>query len=543
MSKEFNDRVELCLTKDKRTPEEEGLLTIEFSKCMGSFLHFLRWVKIIDPPTLDNTGGVISLELWEHLKEVIRELLTQKLLAVMKSRQIGLSWLMAAYALWYVLSHQGGTVMLFSKGEKETWELLSKCHRIWSQLPEFLRLPVKPDSSEEMGFPLMMSSIKAFAATESAGVSYTASVVICDEWDLHPFADQNYLQSKPTRDAGGQFIGVFTVDKLNPDTLAKAVWLDGHNKKNDFSSLFFPWHVRPGRDDKWYEETKRNIPERELAKLSPELYMEQNYPSSWEEALSRSETVAVFDKKVLKVMEEDVRGQINEGWDEIDNDIIHIYKDYHIGNFYIASSDVSLGVGGDFNVTCIMDVKTGDIVADILSKTIPPEALAFHSVELLKRYHNPLWWIEANLYGRTVIKKAIELGYKRLGYRGDKSINWNYIGDDDLRRVGFFTDDKHRGDLFGALIPAINDYQIKIYNQQGLKQFYGIIRNADKQGKIEAMSSQHDDYVIATGICWLKKSDVRTGSTPIKPIETLTWDEKHPSVIQKLIDRRQYAET
>ena len=245
----------------------------------------------------------------------------------------------------------------------------------------------------------------------------------------------------------------------------------------------------------------------------------------------------MFDKKDLKVMEDDVRGKINEGWEDVD-DICNIYKDYHIGNFYIAASDVSLGVGGDFNVTCIMDVKTGDIVADILSKTIPPEELAYHSVNLLKHYHNPLWWIEANLYGRTVIKKAIELGYKKLGYRGEKSINWNYIKDDDLKRVGFFTDDKNRGDLFGALIPAINDYQIKIYNQQGLKHFYGIIRNADKKGKIEAMSSQHDDYVIAVGICWLKKGDVKTSSSPIKPIETLTWDEQHPSVIQRLIDKQ-----
>ncbi|KKM93992.1 hypothetical protein LCGC14_1202750 [marine sediment metagenome] len=538
MSKEFDDRVEVILSKDTRTPEEEGILTIEFSKCMRSFLHFLKWVKIVDPPTLDNTGGVISLELWAHLKEVIKALLTEKLIAVMKSRQIGLSWLMAAYAVWYVLSHRGSTVMLFSKGEKEAWELLAKCRRIWVQLPDFLKTPVKPDSSEEMGFPSMMSSIKAFAATESAGVGYTASVIICDEWDWHPFADQNYLQSKPTRDAGGQFVGVFTVDKMNPDTLAKAVWLDGHRKKNDFISLFFPWWVRPGRDEEWYETTKRNIPERELAALSPALYMEQNYPASWEEALSRSETVAVFDKKVLDVMGEDVRGKINEDFEEIDNDICHIYKDYHIGNFYIAASDVSLGVGGDFNVTCIMDVKTGDIVADILRKDIPPEELAYHSVKLLRHYHSPLWWPEANLYGRTVIKKAIELGYRRLGYRGDKPISWDNIGDDDLRRVGFFTDEKHRGDLFGSLIPAINDYQIKIYNQQGLKQFYGIIRNANNKGKIEAMSSQHDDYVIAAGICWLKKSDVKTSSSPIKSIETLTWDTQHPSVIQRLIDKR-----
>ncbi|KKL28381.1 hypothetical protein LCGC14_2375760, partial [marine sediment metagenome] len=207
MSKEFDDKVALCVAKTERTPEEEGILTIEFSKCTGSFLHFLRWAKIADPPTLDNPGGIIPLTLWAHLRIIIRSLLTQKLIAVLKARQIGLSWIMAAYALWFAMSHPAATIMLFSKGEKEAWELLDKCRRIWKQLPDFLRIPVKPDSNEEMGFPSMMSSIKAFAATESAGVSYTASVLICDEWDWHPFADQNYTQSKPTRDAGGQFIG------------------------------------------------------------------------------------------------------------------------------------------------------------------------------------------------------------------------------------------------------------------------------------------------------------------------------------------------
>lgn len=509
-------------------------------------MRFLKWARIADPPTLDNLGGIIKFELWEHLKKVIAALLTQKLITVCKARQIGLSWLVAAYALWFAMSHRAANIMLFSKGEAEAIELLAKCKRIYSQLPDFMKLSVDPKSATEMGFPVMMSSIKAFAATETAGVSYTASVVICDEWDLHPYADQNFLQSKPTRDQGGQFIGVFTVDKLNPDTLAKAIWLDGNDKKNDFTALFFPWYVRPGRDNEWYEATKRNIPDRELAKLNPELYMEQNYPSSWEEAFARSETVAVFDKKVLNVMKDDVRGQVNEGdgWGEIDNDICHIYKDYHIGNFYIAGTDVSLGVGKDFQVTTIMDVKSGNVVADIMRKDIPPEAFAFHSVQLLKRYHSPLWWIEHNLWGRTVIKKAVELGYRRLGYRGDKTLHWSDIDDNDtLKRVGFFTDEKNRGDLFGALIPAINDHQIQIYNHAGLEQFYGIIRNADKKGKIEAMSGKHDDYVIAVGLCWLKKGDVKTGSEPLKPIETLTFkgSEQLPPVIRGLIDRRRYA--
>jgi hypothetical protein len=77
--------------------------------------------------------------------------------------------------------------------------------------------------------------------------------------------------------------------------------------------------------------------------------------------------------------------------------------------------------------------------------------------------------------------------------------------------------------LFGLLIPAINDYQIRIYNREGLEQFYGIIRNMEpgKDGKIEAMGGKHDDYPIAVGIAWCKKEEVRIEPFDFPVIDTL----------------------
>lgn len=521
--------IELSKLSKADRQESEWIYQQEIRYC-GRFTRFLRWVKIIEPPIPGQTGGgVIPLVLYPHILRIIAVLLREKLISVLKARQIGLSTIIAAYVVWYALTHEGANILLFSKGQPEAKELLGKCRRIYDQLPPFLRLKLDPDSTEEIGFASMKSKIIAFPSTTGAGISYSASMVICDEHAAHPYADENYIATKPTRDKGGQFISVFTADPYSNDNLATALFTDSLGKKNDFKSIFFSWNVMPDRDQGWYDRTRRNIPDRELAGLSPELYMAKNYPSSIDEALSMAKDVVVFDKKVLVAMREDVRGHINEGedkerWGEIDHSIAHIYRDYHIGNFYIAGSDVALGVQGDNHVTCILDVKTGDIVADILRNDITPEEFSAQSVELLKHYHSPLWWIEANLYGRTVIKKAVELGYRRLGYRGEKPINWNRLEDEDLKRIGFFTDDKHRADLFGALIPAINDFQIKIYNEQGLKQFSSMIRNANKNGKIEAVSGQHDDYVIASGICWLKKGDVRATSDVIKPVQTLNFN-------------------
>lgn len=452
--------------------------------------------------------------------------LTKRYISVLKARQIYVSYATALYVLWFAMFHRGANVLLYSKGEKEAFELLAKCYRLYGQLPNFLRkLAKEPPSKEELVFPLMdNSTIRALPSTTTAGIGMTASMVVFDEHDEHFYAGAHFDAVFPTIERSkGQFISVFTSISTNPQTLAKNIFngSDLRENINGFTGLFFPFDCVPDRDEKWYEETKNNISTDELFGLTPELYMHRQYPRDIDEALSPPQTSLAFDRKVINEMMDDCRNPVNkESWGDIDPDVCHIYKDYHIGNFYIAATDVSLGVGKDFNVTAIMDIKTGEIVADILSQYLAPELLAFHSVELLRRYHSPLWWIESNLWGRTVIKKALELGYKRLGYKGDKNPSPPYT-DEDISKFGFTTEEKSRGDLFGLLIPAINDYQIKMYNQQGLSQFYGIIRNAAKNGRIEAMSSKHDDYPVAVGICWLKKGDVRTIAFESKPIETL----------------------
>lgn len=508
----YEEAISLCAYKPESevNSEERRVRAIEKQRCKTSFLRFLKWCKIVEPPTLNNPGGVIDLQLWPHIKEMVATVLTKVLAVVLKSRQIGISWFLSAYDLWYAMSHQGATVMIFSKGEIEAIEKLAKCRRIYSQLPDFMKLKLGADSATEMSFPIMTSSIKAFAATESAGISFTASVLDIDEWADHPYAEENYIASKPTRDAGGQFIGVFTMNPWKLDTLASVVFQDAMAGKNDFTPLFFPYDVRPGRDEKWYERTKRNIPDRELRGLTPDLYMQKNYPCSMEEALRPSQTIQVFDTAILDQMMEKTDNPIKIVRDGIDSQIVKIYQNFHIGEYYIAATDASHGIGKDYSVTTIMNVKTGAIVADIMNNLLPPEELALHSVRLLEIYHNPLWYPEDNEWGRVVITVAQNLGYKRFGYQDAKKT-----------KLGWHTDEKTRLDLFGGLIPAINNHLITIYNAEGLKQFYNIIRNASKNGRIEATGTRHDDYPFAVGICWAKKGEIQTEVKPLEPIETL----------------------
>lgn len=481
---------------------------IEKQKCKASFTHFLRYVKILVPPTKETSGGVIQFQFWPHLVRAIGVLLSKTLVEWLKSRQIGASWVIAAYVLWFALHHHGAKVILISKGETEGIELLGKCYLIYKYLPDFMQLKQDPKSLTEMGFPTMDSTIRVLAATKTAGVSFTASILVFDEWQDHPFAEQNYFAAKPTIDAGGQLIGVYTQSAETLETFANVLYQEALDGKNNFTPLFTGWMEVPGRTQEWYDRTKNDIPKGELLSITPEVYMQRNYPATIQEAMTPLQTIAAFNLAVLVQMMADVRNPISVIHDGLDLNIVHVFKDFSIGNYYIAATDTSHGVGKDFSVSVLMNVRTGDVVADIISNLIPPEELALHTVRLLEIFKKPVWWIESNDYGGVTITTAQNLGYKNFGC-------------DKKDRVGFDTREDVRRQLWSALIPAMNNRQITIYNKDGLRQFQDIIRNARKEGRIEAMSGRHDDYPMSVGIAWLNKDSVDTGQLKYNPIQTL----------------------
>jgi hypothetical protein len=483
---------------------------ILIAKCANSFVNFLKEVKIIEPPTIENPGGTIPFQMWDHTKEAIAVLLSERLIVWGKSRQIGASWLVAAYVLWYALFHYGASILLVSKGEKEAFELLEKCRRILKSLPVELYSKPNPDASSEMGFPNMSSSIKALPATAEAGVSFTASIIVCDEWDIQEYAAQNYAQIKPCIDScGGQFIGIFTRNPWgSDDSLPLRTFREALQGKNGFFPIFHPYNVRPGRDEKWYEKVKMEISEDDLAGLTRDIYMWRNYPKSIDEFFATIKTLQVFDHKILDEMMGETRNPIMI--DNVNNSIIHVYKPFCVGEQYISAIDTAHGVGKDYSVCVILNVRTGEVVADICDNHLSDDMFAWNCNELLKVYGCPLCFPEDNDWGKAVINNLQLLGYKNFGYQ-----------DVNKTKPGFHTDKKTRNLLWNAVMTGINNRQIKIYSKQGLKQFYDVIKGAD--GTIQTKPGGNDDYPVSVGIAWLKRREVQMEEWRPYSVETLAF--------------------
>ena len=226
-----------------------------------SFTDFLAHVRITDAHK-----GIIPFETWPHLLELAAQWETGESQVVVKARQLGVSWLLAAYALWTAMYQDGAMVLELSQGQAEAYELLGKARSIWEHLPTDdrnevgdgvpMRVPLDTDSAGELGFR-GGGRILALPATQRAGRSYTATLVIADEAAFHPWAQQNYVAYRPTIEAGGQLLMVSTA-KGAAGFFHDMYWASERGE-TPYRARFIPWHARPGRDAVWLERERSSF--------------------------------------------------------------------------------------------------------------------------------------------------------------------------------------------------------------------------------------------------------------------------------------------
>ncbi len=108
----------------------------ECRKVIGSFLYFLnKYVYIEDK----EKKTAIKLNLWPEQAKIIPTIIESLLLIILKARQLGLTWLVAAYVLWQIMRNQLYLAIVISVTEDLSIEFLERVYFIMDRLPVWLK--------------------------------------------------------------------------------------------------------------------------------------------------------------------------------------------------------------------------------------------------------------------------------------------------------------------------------------------------------------------------------------------------------------------
>ena len=424
--------------------EETVSVTDEFLKCEASAAYFIyNYVRIYDSISRD----WIPFQMWPIQYNTLQEILNNRLLAILKARQLGFTWLMLGYILWMMTFKPIQTIMLYSRREDEAKYLLTRrLKEMYKHLPSYLRVAVEGgDSTREWRFA---NGSMAYAFPTTAGDSYTATVVLVDEADLIPDLETLMRSVKPTIDAGGQMILLSRSNKDQPGSLFKSYYKTGKSGKSDWKAIFAPWYSHPKRSEKWYEDQKRDVLENDgsLDRLH------EQYPATDVEALAPKTQAKRLISRWLQNCYEDSEPLIDpDGAPAIPE--LKVFTEPREHQEYILGVDPAEGnPTSDDSSATVLDKDTLEEVA-VLNGKLQIDVFSEYTQQLSLYYNKAPVLVERNNHGHTVISNLDPIEDVEVLMGPDGKPGWQTSG---KSKADLYTT---AAELFRDAVPIIRNFE------------------------------------------------------------------------------------
>lgn len=415
---------------------EDGLefdTALEYIACYHSAEYFINnYIYIYDSVSID----WIPFDLWEAQKRVLEKLINEKLVCILKTRQVGISWLVLALILWLLLFRFPASILVLSKREDEAIALLdnTRLRGMYNRLPDWLRSnTVMINDKKQFAITRGDAISTVRAMSTSAGDSYTATCVFVDEADLVADLEKTMLSLEPTINAGGKLILVSKSDKKNPNSLFKKIYKAGKQGLNGYATDFVAWYEHPKRDQDWYENQKASA-------LATEGHLDnlyESYPATDSEALAPSSADRRFPQAFIDRNYHETEGVsvINPPMIPLQHMTYYEPPAFNLG--YSIGVDCAAGlVTGDYSTAVVVEKYTGRVVAQMRGK-IEPSLHAIYVKELSDYYNSAVVLPERNNHGTGFLIRARDIGMWCVVDPKDGREGWNTA---NLQRKMFLFD-------------------------------------------------------------------------------------------------------
>lgn len=454
----------------------------EIIKCGKDPVYFMnKYLKIQHP-----LKGLIPFNTYGFQDECIQEFNDNRFNIILKSRQLGISTLVAAYSVWQAIFYKEKNILIIATKLAVAQNFIRKVKTYIKNLPKWLMVPeISANNKQQIEFS-NGSQIKAVPTSEDAGRSEALSLLIVDEAAFVRNFDELWMGLYPTLSTGGRAILLSTPNGVGGQY--HELYVNAEAKKNEFNSIKLMWDVHPDRDEDWFRRETKNMSQKQI---SQELLCD--FASSGDTFLTA---------EVLTNLRFMTKGPIEKSgpsqgvW----------YWNYPLeGNGYVLSADLARGDSGDFSTFHVINTKTLTVDCEFKGK-IPPDQFASLIYDIGRRYNWALVCPENNAYGYTALLKLAELAYKAIYFESEKEkYKFLYGGEHNIGKAGFSTQKDSREKILANLEEMVRNNRIKVYSTRTYEELKTFVW---KGNKAQAMKGYNDDLVMSLAIgCWLSDNN------------------------------------
>lgn len=455
----------------------KDIIKDEYVKCARSASYFMKKYCVIQHPT----RGKIPFHLYPYQEDALQDFQDFDRTIILKSRQLGISTLIAGYALWMILFQNDKNVLVVAIDQNTSKNLVTKVRVMFDNLPNWMKL--KAVESNKLSMRLSNGSqIKAVSSTGTSGRSEALSLVIIDEAAFVDGAEELWASLQQTLSTGGE--GILLSTPNGTGNFFHKMWTKAEAGDNKFKTLRLPWSVHPERDQVWRDRQEDELGARLAAQ-------------ECDCDFSTSGNTVVAPELITYYMQTFAQDPIEKrGFDGN----LWIWEQPDYTRSYLIAADVARGDGSDYSGFHVIDVESASQVAEYKGQ-LSTKDFGNLLVAVGTEYNDALLVVENANVGWATLQQIIERGYKNLYYTpkdsgldSDKFLSKGYDLTDKTDMVAGFTNShKVRPLTISKMELYMREKSCIIRSKRLLDELFVFIY---RNGRPEAASGYHDDLVM-----------------------------------------------
>ena len=450
------------------------IIAQEYIKCAKDPSYFMKKYCYIQHPT----RGRILFNLYPFQGKVLHLFRDHQYIITLKSRQLGISTLAAAYSLWLMLFHKDKNVLALATTQATARNLVSKTMFMYDELPKWLKLPAKEKNKLSLRLK-NGSKITAKSSNADAARSEAVSLLLIDEAAFIDNIEETFTAAQQTLATGGQCMALSTPNGIG--NWFHQTWEKAESGENSFLPIRLPWTVHPERNEAW--RTQQD------ADLGPRMAGQEcdcDFLASGD-TVFEPEDMSYYEQTYQKDPLER-RGVDGNLW---------VWEGVDYSKSYMVVADVARGDSADYSACHVFDIESATQVAEYKGKLSPKDYGNFLT-GLATEYNNALLVVENANIGWATIEQIITREYNNLYYSSTAQMESveSYMNKYERDKLvpGFTMSARTRPLVIAKMIEYIREKGVTIQSKRLMGEMRVFVW---KNGKPQAQDRYNDDLLIS----------------------------------------------